>query len=82
MFFNENFFLMSRRSLRKWCKVINHIITDHKDAVFEDLLYKWNMQGGFLSNRDTEEKIKENALKRVAFLLFSGNVDQYDDKLD
>ena len=40
------------------------------------------MQGGFLSNRDTEEKIKENALKRVAFLLFSGNVDQYDDKLD
>jgi hypothetical protein len=82
LFFNENFFLMSRRSLRKWCKIINHFISDHKDAVFDDLLYKWNIQAGFLLNKDSEEKIKENALKRVAFLLFSGNVDQYDDKLD
>jgi len=35
-----------------------------------------------LASKDSEEKNKENALKRVAFLLFSGNIDQYDDKLD
>lgn len=35
-----------------------------------------------MSSKDSEEKIKENALKRVAFLLFSGNSDQYDEKLD
>jgi hypothetical protein len=43
LFFNENFFLMSRRSLKKWCRIINHFISDHKDAVFDDLIYKWNM---------------------------------------
>lgn len=83
-FFNENFFLMSRRSLRKWSKIINHFISnsENKDAVFEDLLNKWNIQAGLMVSTDSMEKIKENALKRVAFLLFSGNVDQYDDKLD
>jgi hypothetical protein len=82
LFFHENFFLMSRRNLRKWCRIINHFISDHKDAVFDDLVYKWNTQAGLLTTKDTEEKMKENALKRVSFLLFSGSVDQYDDKID
>ena len=42
LFFHDNFFQMSRRNLRKWCKIINHFISNHKDAVFDDLLYKWN----------------------------------------
>lgn len=75
LFFHENFFLTSRKNLRKWCKIINHFIIDHKDAVFDDLLYKWNTQAGLLTTKDTETKMKENALKRVSFLLFSGSVD-------
>lgn len=82
LFFHDNFFQMSRRNLRKWCKIINHFISDHKDAVFDDLLYKWNTQAGLLTSKETESKQKVIALKRVSFLLFSGNVDQYDDKLD
>lgn len=75
MFFHDNFFQMSRRNLRKWCKIINHFINDHKDAVFDDLLYKWNTQAGLLTSKDTENKQKIIALKRVSFLVFSGNVD-------
>jgi len=74
--------MMSRKNLRKWTKIINHFISDHKDAVFDDLLYKWNTQAGLLTTKDTETKMKENALKRVSFLLFSGTVDDYDDKID
>ena len=50
--------------------------------MFDDLLFKWNTQAGLLTSKDTENKMKENALKRVSFLLFSGSVDQYDDKID
>jgi hypothetical protein len=82
LFFHDNFFQMSRRNLRKWSKIINHFISDHKDAVFEDLLYKWNTQAGLLTSKETENKQKVIALKRVSFLLFSGSIDQYDDKLD
>lgn len=42
LFLADNFFQMSRRNLKKWCKIINHFISDHKDAVFESLLYYWN----------------------------------------
>jgi len=73
---------MSRRSLRKWSKIINHYISDQKDTVFDELWVRHNKEAGFMSSKDSEEKIKENALKRVAFLLFSGNSDQYDEKLD
>jgi hypothetical protein len=73
---------MSRRNLKKWSKIINHFISDHKDAVFDDLLYKWNTQAGLLTSKETENKQKIIALKRVSFLVYSGNVDQYDDKLD
>jgi hypothetical protein len=82
LFLSDNFFQMSRRNLRKWCKIINHFISDHKDAVFESLLYYWNTQAGLLTSKETENKQKVIALKRVSFLVFSGNVDQYDDKLD
>lgn len=75
LFFHDNFFQMSRRNLRKWCKIINHFISDHKDAVFDDLLYKWNTQAGLLTSKETEWKQKVIALKRVSFLVFSGNVD-------
>jgi hypothetical protein len=75
LFFHDNFFQMSRRNLRKWCKIINHFISDHKDAVFESLLYYWNTQAGLLTSKETENKQKIIALKRVSFLVFSGNVD-------
>ncbi|CDW85800.1 n-terminal domain-containing protein [Stylonychia lemnae] len=82
LFYSDNFFQMSRRTLRKWCKIINHFILDQKDQVFEDLVYKWNTQAGLLTSKDFEIKQKCIALKRVAFLVFSGDQDQYDDKLD
>ncbi len=57
------------------------------------MVYKWNTQAGLLTSKDFEIKQKCIALKRVAFLVFSGDSDQYaedyqikiinnDDKLD
>ena len=42
LFFSDNFFQMGRRTLRKWCKILNHFIIDQKNEVFDDLVYKWN----------------------------------------
>lgn len=75
LFYSDNFFQMSRRTLRQWCKIINHFISDQKDAVFDDLLYKWNTQAGLLTSKDFEIKQKCIALKRVSFLVFSGDID-------
>ena len=35
-----------------------------------------------MTSKETENKQKIIALKRVSFLVFSGDVDQYIDKLD
>jgi hypothetical protein len=50
--------------------------------VFDDLVYRWNTQAGLLTSKEFEIRQKCVALKRVAFLVFSGDQDQYDDKLD
>jgi hypothetical protein len=28
LFYSDNFFQQSRRTLKKWCKIINHFISD------------------------------------------------------
>lgn len=62
LFFADTFFQTSRRNMRKWCKIINKFISyqsehmHHKDAVFDDLVYKWNTQAGLLTSRETENK--------------------------
>lgn len=75
IFFSDNFFQMSRKNLRKWCKIINHFIMDQKTEVLDDLIYKWNIQAGVFVSREFELKQKCIALKRVAFLVFSGDLD-------
>jgi len=83
IFFHDNFFQMSRRTLRKWCKIINHFMMDQqKTEVFDDLVYKWNTQAGVFTSKEFEIKQKCIALKRVAFLVFAGDLDQYEDQLE
>mmetsp|Transcript_22191 Transcript_22191/g.16596 ORF Transcript_22191/g.16596 Transcript_22191/m.16596 type:complete len:98 (+) Transcript_22191:153-446(+) len=79
IFLHDNFFQMSRRTLRKWCKIINHFIMDQKTEFFDDLVYKWNTQAGVFTSKEFEMKQKCVALKRVAFLVFAGDIDQYED---
>ena len=31
LFYSDNFFQQNRRTLKKWCKIINHFISDQKD---------------------------------------------------
>ena len=75
IFFSDNFFMMSRRTLRKWCKIINHFIVEQKTEVLDDLMYKWNVSAGVFTTKDFEMKQKCIALKRIAFLVFSGDLD-------
>lgn len=70
---------MNRRTLRKWSKIINHFILDQKNEVFDDLLYKLNTQAGVFVKKKFEIDQKCIAYKRVAFLLYSGVTDQYED---
>lgn len=48
---------------------------DQKNEVFDDLVYKWNTQAGVFTSKDFEIKQKCIALKRVAFLVYSGDLD-------
>lgn len=55
---------------------------EQKTEVFDDLIYKWNTQAGVFISRDFEIKQKCIALKRVAFMVYAGEQDQYQDHLD
>lgn len=52
---------------------------DQKNEVLDDLVYKLNTQAGVFVSKDFEIKQKCIALKRVSFLVFSGDLDQYED---
>ena len=52
---------------------------DQKIEVFDDLVYKWNTVAGVFTSKEFEIKQKCISLKRIAFLVFAGDMDQYED---
>lgn len=53
-----------------------------KNDLIDDIINKWNTSAGMFTSKGFETKQKCTAIKRVAFLLYSSEVDKYIDKID
>ena len=73
LFNNQRFFLMNDRILRKW-QIIMRQFLHHNVAIFEDLLYKLNLD---VSNEAWIGEIKAITFKKVGFLAYSCKVDSF-----
>ena len=53
-----------------------------KNDLIDDIISKWNTSAGMFTSKLYETKQKWTAIKRVAFLLYSSELDKYIDKID
>lgn len=82
IFFSDYFFDSSSRALNKWSIIINLYMNYEKNDLIDDIINKWNTSAGMFTTKNYETKQKCTAIKRVAFLLYSSEVDKYIDKID
>mmetsp|Transcript_34520 Transcript_34520/g.39949 ORF Transcript_34520/g.39949 Transcript_34520/m.39949 type:complete len:307 (-) Transcript_34520:102-1022(-) len=82
IFFSDYFFDASSRALNKWSIIINLYMNYEKNDLIDDIISKWNTSAGMFTSKLYETKQKCTAIKRVAFLLYSSEVDKYIDKID
>lgn len=82
IFFSDFFFDSSSRALNKWSIIINLYMNYEKNDLIDDLISKWNTSAGMFTSKLFETKQKCIAIKRVAFLLYSSELDKYIDKID
>ena len=86
LFYQESFFLMSERTLRKWQIIMRHYLARDQGSqgLFEELLLKYNRAEGLLVSKKWELAQKSLTFKRLAFLVYSSNVDEhsFDEQLD
>ena len=82
MFFSDNFFETSARTLSNWATIISLYMNHEKNELIEDIFYKWNTSAGMFTSKKYETTQKCIAIKRVAFLLFASEPDRYMDKID
>ena len=82
IFFSDFFFDSSSRALNKWSIIINLYMNYEKNDLIDDIINKWNTSAGMFTSKLYETKQKCTAIKRVAFLLYSSEVDKYIDKID
>ena len=82
IFFSDYFFSASSRSLNKWSTIINLYMNYEKNDLIDEIIGKWNTSAGMFTSKLFETKQKCIAIKRVAFLLYSSEVDKYTDKID
>jgi len=69
---------MSERTLRKWQTTMRHFSLNNDDIV-EELLLKFNQVGGLFTTRTSENKQKAYTFKRLAFLIYSADLDRFDE---
>lgn len=80
MFYQENFFLMNERILKQWQSIMRHFISgDANNEVFDELLLKFNRVEGFFTSKKYEIYQKSLTFKRLAFLVYSSQGDQFDE---
>ena len=54
MFFNDNFFQTSARTLSNWATIINLYMNHEKNELIEDIFYKWNITAGMFTSKKYE----------------------------
>mmetsp|Transcript_17212 Transcript_17212/g.28988 ORF Transcript_17212/g.28988 Transcript_17212/m.28988 type:complete len:304 (+) Transcript_17212:668-1579(+) len=78
----DSFFQASILNLKQWQKIMKYFIDGKPDEIFEEQMQKWNSQGGLFVANNTVIAQRCYAMKRIAFLIFSCNDDDFQGQLD
>ncbi|CAD5205643.1 unnamed protein product [Bursaphelenchus okinawaensis] len=78
---DSNFFKMDNKALKQWLIVIDNLMTNDKTS-FKELLQRipsgnTTAISNFMTNKDQENEMRAQALKRLAFVILSSQTDQY-----
>ncbi|CAD6184431.1 unnamed protein product [Caenorhabditis auriculariae] len=77
---DSSFFKMDHQSLKQWLVVTDHLMT-HDRTSFKELLksiaYTQNASFSIMTSKDQEHEARAQALKRLAFVVFGSQLDQY-----
>uniref|UniRef100_A0A667XX80 DOP1 leucine zipper like protein A n=1 Tax=Myripristis murdjan TaxID=586833 RepID=A0A667XX80_9TELE len=74
LFMDHTFFQMDSSCVSHWRAIIDHLMT-HDKTTFRDLMS--NSSLSLFTNRDAELEQRAMLLKRLAFTIYSSEVDQY-----
>ncbi|CAD5208098.1 unnamed protein product [Bursaphelenchus xylophilus] len=82
---DSNFFKMDIQALKQWLIVIDNLMTNDKTS-FKELLARipsgnTTAISNFMTNKDQENEMRAQALKRLAFVVLSSQTDQYGTNL-
>ena len=79
LFLEKSFFQMTSEMVAMWKIVIDNLMT-HDKVTFKEFLGQGNIAGvtgGLIKSRETELDLKAKLLKRLAFVVFASEKDQY-----
>ncbi|KAE9552234.1 hypothetical protein FO519_004543 [Halicephalobus sp. NKZ332] len=85
LLFEPSFFKMDIHSLKQWLIVIDNLMTNDKTS-FKELLAKIpgpsnSALSSLITSKDAESELRSQALKRLAFVVLSSQMDQYGPQL-
>jgi len=76
--FDTNFFQVDLVTLRQWKTIIDRISTKDKPLSFRDLMTRINaVQTGLFVSKDQEYEQRAMLIKRLAFVIYSSEKDQF-----
>uniref|UniRef100_A0A7E4ZT10 Dopey_N domain-containing protein n=1 Tax=Panagrellus redivivus TaxID=6233 RepID=A0A7E4ZT10_PANRE len=82
---DNNFFKMDIHALKEWLIIVDNLISNEKTSLKEYLNRIPSSQNSSLTslitNKEQEYEIRAQALKRIAFIVLSGQNDQYGSQL-
>lgn len=61
---------------------MKYFVDGKPDEIFEEQMQKWNFQGGLFANSEKVIDHKCYAMKRIAFIIFSCEEDDFQNLLD
>uniref|UniRef100_H3CN39 DOP1 leucine zipper like protein A n=1 Tax=Tetraodon nigroviridis TaxID=99883 RepID=H3CN39_TETNG len=76
LFMDHTFFQMDSSCVSHWRAIIDHLMT-HDKTTFRDLMIAQSSSLSLFTNRDAELEQRAMLLKRLAFTIYSSEVDQY-----
>lgn len=82
---DSGFFKMDHAALRQWLVVTDHLMT-HDRTSFKDLLksisYSPNASFSIMTSKEQEYEARAQALKRLTFVVFGSQLDQYHGQMN
>jgi hypothetical protein len=82
LFTADAFFQMSMLNLKNWGKIMRHFIEGKPEEMFTAQMTEWNAQGGIFESASALTTRRCYAMKRIAFLIFSCEDDEFIGQLD